>query len=256
MRTQVSASAHRNQELLSEFRRDQRAMYAGGPLEAVADRLTEDVVWHVPGRSPIAGDHRGRDAVVAYFRQRRELADNTLRIEIRESLADEVAVVELADGHACLAGEDASWRTVGLYRLEAERIAEAWLVPFDVDHFDLVWSRTRRATHSRTARVRAPECDGGVALGHARLLEHFEAAFAEASGSLGSGRSWTVAALDVRYRAPVHADDLLRIDVAFDRLGDRSLEVHYTATVGDRPAADGRVTYVRSDSDTGEGRGG
>jgi ketosteroid isomerase-like protein len=134
-------SAEPLRELLDEFRRCQVAMYAGGDVAPVADRLADDVVWHVPGRSPIAGDHRGRDAVLAYFLHRRALAKNTMRIEVLGSMVAEDAVVELAEGHAQLAGEAAHWRTVGLYRFERALIAEAWLVPFDLDQFDAIWLR-------------------------------------------------------------------------------------------------------------------
>lgn len=42
-------------------------MYAGGPVEPVAELLAEDIVWRVPGKSPIAGEHRGVAAVLEYF---------------------------------------------------------------------------------------------------------------------------------------------------------------------------------------------
>ena len=42
-------------------------MYAGGSIEAVTQLLDEDIVWHVPGGSPIAGDHRGIARVIQYF---------------------------------------------------------------------------------------------------------------------------------------------------------------------------------------------
>lgn len=45
-------------ELVAELHRRQGEMYAGGPVEPVLELLAEDVVWHVPGASPIAGDHR------------------------------------------------------------------------------------------------------------------------------------------------------------------------------------------------------
>ena len=50
---------------VEEFLSRQRAMYAGGDVDAVVEMLADCVVWHVPGTSPIAGDHIGRDAVLA-----------------------------------------------------------------------------------------------------------------------------------------------------------------------------------------------
>ena len=255
-------TAQRNRDLLEEFRRRQGTMYAGGAMEPVAELLSDDIVWHVPGRSPIAGDHRGRRAVLRYFVHRRALAENTLRIEVLQSMADELAVAELADGRARLGGEEAHWRTVGLYRIDAERIAEAWLVPFDLDTFDRAWSRARRTAHVHEARIRAQECKDGAVLGHPRMLEHCEAAFIEAwrahvgalADSLGPQRRLTVAAIDVQYRGAVRFDDVLRIEVAFDRVGSSSLGVHYTATVAGTLVADGRASYVCLDAETGRPR--
>jgi ketosteroid isomerase-like protein len=133
---------HPNVAVLAELRDRQRAMYAGEATPAhVGELLTDDVVWHVPGSSPIAGDHEGRDAVARYFDLRRSLARNTLRITPLQSMADDEVVVELADGEATLGGEPVSWRTTGVYRVVDGRIAEAWLVPLDLAAFDAAWSR-------------------------------------------------------------------------------------------------------------------
>jgi uncharacterized protein len=128
-------------ELLSEFRRRQQAMYAGGDVAAVAELLAEDVVWHVPGTSPIAGHHRGRAAVLDYFECRRDLAGGTLRMHVHGSLEEGDTVAEFADGTATLGGVRAHWRTVGVYRFRDGRLAEAWLVPLELDAFDAAWSR-------------------------------------------------------------------------------------------------------------------
>lgn len=132
---------HPNVALIREFHRRQGEMYAGGGTAAVEELLADGAVWHVPGSSPIAGDHTGREQVLAYFRRRRELAAGTLRLEVLEVIADDEAVVQLADGRARLGGVEASWRTAGVFRVEGGRIAEAWLVPLDLARFDALWSR-------------------------------------------------------------------------------------------------------------------
>jgi ketosteroid isomerase-like protein len=38
-----------------------------GDIQALNEILDEKVSWHTPGRSPIAGEHRGRAAVLAQF---------------------------------------------------------------------------------------------------------------------------------------------------------------------------------------------
>jgi ketosteroid isomerase-like protein len=136
----VEDSASANASLVAELHRRQAEMYAGGPVEPVAELLAESIVWRVPGSSPIAGEHRGVEAVLEYFDKRRALASATMKMHPREVLADEEAVVQLVDGTARIGGEEVGWRTVGVYRVEAGRIHEVWLVPLDLDRFDAIWT--------------------------------------------------------------------------------------------------------------------
>ena len=116
-------------------------MYAGGSIEAVLELLDPDIVWHVPGSSPIAGDHRGRDGVARYFERRRARVSATMRMHPGEVMADEDAVAQFVRGSAEVDGEAVEWHTVGAYRIEAGRIAEVWLVPLDLAAFERVWNR-------------------------------------------------------------------------------------------------------------------
>jgi ketosteroid isomerase-like protein len=133
-------NTHPHVALVTELHRRQGEMYAGGPAEAVAELLDEDIVWHVPGTSPIAGHHRGREAVLGYFTRRRELARGTMRMHERGLLVDGDALVQLVDGTAELGGEAVSWRTVGVYRIRDGRVAEVWLVPLELEDFDRIWT--------------------------------------------------------------------------------------------------------------------
>ncbi len=129
-----------NLELVAELHRRQGEMYAGGSTEAVVELLSDDVVWHVPGASPIAGDHRGAQQVMGYFEKRRRLAGGTMRMSPGAVIGEGDAVAQLIGGSAVLDGEEVTWQTVGAYRVENGRIAEAWLVPLDLDLFDRLWA--------------------------------------------------------------------------------------------------------------------
>ncbi len=128
-------------ELLSRLHREQNAFYAGDDDSGLRSLLRDDIVWHVPGSSPIAGDHDGIDEVFGYFSRRRGIAGNTMRMHPGELLVgdgDSVAVI--TDGTATLGGVHRRWSTVGLYRIVDGRIAECWLLPLDPVTFDLAWS--------------------------------------------------------------------------------------------------------------------
>jgi ketosteroid isomerase-like protein len=127
-------------ELLRRLHEAQGAFYAGGSGEALRAELPRDVVWHVPGRSAIAGRFEGIEAVMDYFARRRDLASKTFQLHPGEVLigdGDHVAV--LTDGTAVLGGEERRWSTVGLYRFRSGRIAECWLLPLDPEEFDRIW---------------------------------------------------------------------------------------------------------------------
>ena len=125
---------------MREFHARQARFYAGGETEPLREMLAEDIVWHVPGRSPIAGDHEGIEAVMDYFERRRALARATFRVNVREVMERGELVVQLAGGTAELGGRDVAWETVGVFRVRDGRIAEGRLVPFDLYLFDEVWS--------------------------------------------------------------------------------------------------------------------
>lgn len=246
--------------VVDEFLRRQRDMYAGADSAAVGELLADDVVWHVPGTSPIAGDYHGREAVLGYFHHWRTVAAGAIQITPLAQTHHNEAVVQLADGHAQLGDADVNWRTADVYRVANGRIAEAWLVALDQHHFDHAWAATRPTPFVYRQRVRPQECATSTMLGHPRYLEFFEAAFIECwrerfgtvDETLGPDRRLTVAAVNVRYLAGVHSDDVLRIEVALDRITKRSIQVHYGAFVKATHVAEASARYVCLDTTSGK----
>jgi uncharacterized protein len=115
--------------------------------------LADDIAWHVPGRSPIAGHYHGHQEILGYFAARRAHAKATFRVRSRAILADDEWAVQLADGQLERDGQLRTWQTVGVFRIAGGKIAECWLVPFDQYLFDELWScrSTRPGRHSQPA---------------------------------------------------------------------------------------------------------
>ena len=127
--------------LLARLHAAQGDFYAGGDDAPLRALLHPEVEWHVPGRNAIAGDHRGVEAVMAYFARRRDHAARSFRMHPRDVLVgegDRAAV--LTDGAATIGGREERWSTVGLYRLAGDRIAACWLLPLAPAAFDRIWS--------------------------------------------------------------------------------------------------------------------
>lgn len=125
---------HAKDRPLREFR---ELRHASGSLERF---LAEDVVWHVPGRSLIAGDYRGKADVLAYLDRRQALAGGTFVWDIREIMAGEKHLVQLTTGRANCDRRDYEWDALGPFRVEHGLIAECRLVPVDLYRFDEAWS--------------------------------------------------------------------------------------------------------------------
>jgi ketosteroid isomerase-like protein len=74
-----------------------------GDLKTLTELLGDDVSWHTPGRSPLAGDVVGREAVFARLGRCMAETGGTFRAELKRVLTDE-------DG-----------RVIGIHRNTAER---------------------------------------------------------------------------------------------------------------------------------------
>jgi ketosteroid isomerase-like protein len=58
-------------------------------LETLTELFDENASWHTPGRSPIAGDAEGRDAVFAQFGRYGGETNGTFKATLKRVLTDE-----------------------------------------------------------------------------------------------------------------------------------------------------------------------
>jgi hypothetical protein len=81
--------------------------------------------------------------VAEYFEKRRRLAEATMQMRPGGVICEGDAVAQFVEGSAVLGGEQVSWQTIGVYRVDISRhrVREVWLVPLDSELFDRVWSR-------------------------------------------------------------------------------------------------------------------
>ncbi|HUQ78544.1 MAG TPA: nuclear transport factor 2 family protein [Patescibacteria group bacterium] len=116
-----------------------RAIYelsGGGDIDAFANALADDIVWHVPGRGANAGAHRGKEAVLAFF-GRVIPGLRTFRIDVHDVLATDAHVVALVRyKHE---RDDRRFQQLGteVFHLDENgRITEFWALIDDTGAFD------------------------------------------------------------------------------------------------------------------------
>ncbi|MBI5089917.1 MAG: nuclear transport factor 2 family protein [Actinobacteria bacterium] len=117
------------------------AALLAGQLEDARRHTHDDVVLHVPGSHPLAGDHRGPDALVRFVEASRERTDTGENLEV-------IDVLEGA-GHAAVYLRVTATRagkvpldntTVHLLRVVDGRVAEVWLHNWDDLTVNEFWS--------------------------------------------------------------------------------------------------------------------
>jgi ketosteroid isomerase-like protein len=127
--------------LLDRLHQAQNKFYAGDPGATFPQLLAPDITWTVPGNNRISGTYRGLEAVLGYFRLRRDLADRTFQMTRRDVLVgDGTQIAALTDGFATIRNVDHRWSTVGLYNVIDRQITACWLLPLDQLAFDAIWA--------------------------------------------------------------------------------------------------------------------
>lgn len=105
-------------------------------VAAIGGLLADDVVYHFPGRGPVAGTYRGRDEVLGLFGSFARLFDGPLEMRGHDVVASEAHVLDLATYTGSRSDQSFTWNTVRLYHVDADRISEVWLMIGDVYAFD------------------------------------------------------------------------------------------------------------------------
>jgi ketosteroid isomerase-like protein len=63
--------------------------FNAGDVDTLVEVFDESAVWHLPGRSSMAKDYEGRDAILAYFGQIGQETGGTFQAELQRLLSDD-----------------------------------------------------------------------------------------------------------------------------------------------------------------------
>lgn len=128
--------AHPNEDLL---RRGYQA-FAKGDADTLSGLFADDIVWHVPGRSPLAGEYRGREAVFGLFAKLAEMTGGTFKLDVHDVLAGDEHGVVLAVATAEREGKRLESRTTHVWHLRDGKATEFWSQAEDLYAADEFWS--------------------------------------------------------------------------------------------------------------------
>jgi ketosteroid isomerase-like protein len=107
-----------------------------GNFEAAYAFYADDIVGHVPGRSPYAGELRGREAVIGYIEHARALShDADVEVDVIDVLAGAERVALLVREVFHRPAGDVEIRRSNVYRVQGGRITE--ISVYEADQYEV-----------------------------------------------------------------------------------------------------------------------
>ena len=115
--------AHPNEEIA----RKATEALTKGDVEGFLALHAVDVVIHFPGRSPMAGDYRGKDGVGEMLQQQMQMIDAPPELETHDIVANDRHTIVLNKTKASRGGKILEQDQVVVMHIEGGKIAEVWL---------------------------------------------------------------------------------------------------------------------------------
>ena len=115
--------AHPNEELAQQA----TDAISKGDMETFLGLHTDDTVTHFPGRSALAGDHKGKDGLAQMFQKQMQMLDSPPQIETHDILANDDHAVILNKVTGTRRGKSLEQQQVVVLHIKGGKIAEVWL---------------------------------------------------------------------------------------------------------------------------------
>jgi hypothetical protein len=115
------------------------AAFASGDMTTLDALFADGIVWHSSGRSFLAGDFAGKEAVFGNFARLAQSTDS-FKQEIHTIVADDEHAVALVTATPSRAGKTTAMRQTITFHLAGNKVTEVWLSSFDQYAADEFWA--------------------------------------------------------------------------------------------------------------------
>ena len=116
---------------------------AKGDFEKVSSLLSDDLVWHQPGKGSLSGTYEGKEAVFSHLGKMSELSGGTFAIDQIDYITENNNLVAAAVAFEVFAFDKSMrMRGIDVYRVEDDKIQEVWLFSERIDEEDAFWTET------------------------------------------------------------------------------------------------------------------
>ena len=111
-----------------------------GDMLSMMHLLSDDIVWHAPGNSPLSGDYRGKQEVLGFFAKMQELGVTSMNLEIHDILANDEHATVMVETRVTRGDDHLDSRQVHVWHLQDGKATEFWNIVADQAAADAFWS--------------------------------------------------------------------------------------------------------------------
>jgi uncharacterized protein len=114
--------------------------FGKGDIPTVLAMFADDIVWHIPGRSPLAGDYTGPQEVLGFFGTLQDRGEGSFRLEFHDLLASDDHVVVLVNEIAHRGDKALNSPSVHVWHVRDGKVTEFWGMSKDIYAVDEFWA--------------------------------------------------------------------------------------------------------------------
>ena len=115
--------------------------FSKADIATLTELMDDNASWHTPGRSPIAGDYQGRDAVFAQFGRYAGDTGGTFRAEPKQVFtSDDGRVVGLHHNSGVRNGKQLDTDCCIVFEIKDGRVTSGWEYFYDLHAWETFWA--------------------------------------------------------------------------------------------------------------------
>jgi ketosteroid isomerase-like protein len=116
------------------------ANFETGDLDLLRVVMADEVMWHEPGRSSLAGDYKGPEEVLGFLGLLEVRSSGTFRVEVLDVLSEPERAVVLQRETATRSGKALDVVAAVDFEIHHQKITEVTVYHFDTYQFDEFWA--------------------------------------------------------------------------------------------------------------------
>jgi len=114
--------------------------FTSGDVQRAASYWTHDCVHHYPGRSFLAGEHKGIEEALGFAGKLFELTEGKMEMEVLDIGASDTHAYSLLRTKYVYKGRSLEMPFINIVRFKDGKIAEFWTYPDDQYAVDELWA--------------------------------------------------------------------------------------------------------------------